>query len=613
MRKRILFLFLVLAINHVVGQPGFPVNGVNDPRDITYAFINATIVKDPQNTIQGATMVIRQGKITAIGIGIPIPKEAIVINCTGKFIYPSFIDSYSDYGMPAPAKQQGAPNYFASQLSSNQKGAFGWNQALKNDVDAYRIFIADEAKAKNMRELGFGAVLSHQKDGIARGTGTVVTLADKKENFTVIRDVASAHYSLNKGTSTQSYPSSMMGCIALLRQGYLDAQYYKSTEGKEPFNITLQAWNHSKSLPQIFEVNDKWNALRADRIGDEFGVQYIIKAGGNEYQRINEMVATKASFILPLNFPQAMDVEDPNDARFVSLSDLKHWEMAPTNPAAFEKAGINFALTTADLKEMKSFFPSLKKAMEYGLSESRALDALTKTPATLLGIYDKIGSLETGKLANFIITSGPVFTDKTAILQNWIQGEKYAVKDEEWNDIKGIYTVNVNGSNTSKYTLEVKGSSNANILNGSDTITAKFTYDGKAIRIGFTPEKKSKNSIRLSGYTNGDSWNGFGEDGDGNKLTWTATLQNTTSPKADSIKKKNIPSIGKVTYPFLPYGNDELPKQENLLIKNAIVWTLENEGVLPNTDVLIKAGKIIQVGKDITDPSAKIIDGTGKH
>ena len=101
---------------------------------------------------------------------------------------------------------------------------------------------------------------------------------------------------------------------------------------------------------------------RADRIGDEFGVQYIIKAGGNEYQRISEMAATKATFILPLNFPQAMDVEDPNDARFVALADMKHWEMAPANPAAFEKAGIPFCLTTADLRDTKTFYANLRKA-----------------------------------------------------------------------------------------------------------------------------------------------------------------------------------------------------------------------------------------------------------
>jgi len=83
--------------------------------------------------------------------------------------------------------------------------------------------------------------------------------------------------------------------------------------------------------------------LRANRIAEEFGAKYIIKGGGNEYQRIKEIADTKATFILSVNFPTAMDVEDPNDARFVSLADMKHWELAPTNPGAFEKA-ISFLL-----------------------------------------------------------------------------------------------------------------------------------------------------------------------------------------------------------------------------------------------------------------------------
>ena len=183
----------------------------------------------------------------------------------------------------------------------------------------------------------------------------------------------------------------MMGSIALLRQSFIDAQWYKNNPSGEGVNLTLKNWNDQQNLPQIFDANDKWNGIRADRIGDEFGVQYIIKGGGNEYQRIKEMTATKASFILSLNFPQAQDVEDPNDARFVSLSDMKHWEMAPANPAAFEKANIPFCLTTADLRDIKQFWTNLRKAMDYGLSEAKAFEALTKTPATLLDVYDKVG------------------------------------------------------------------------------------------------------------------------------------------------------------------------------------------------------------------------------
>lgn len=200
-----------------------------------------------------------------------------------------------------------------------------------------------------------------------------------KENMVILKEKASAHYSFSKGTSTQSYPSSMMGNISLLRQTYLDAKWYKKNTEKEGLNLSLLAWNNNQGLPQIFDASDKWNALRADRIGDEFGVQYIIKTSGNEYQRIAEIAATGSTLIVPLNFPMAMDVEDPNDARFVSLADMKHWELAPTNAAALEKAKIPFCLTTADLRSPSAFMSSLRKAIENGLSESKALEALTST------------------------------------------------------------------------------------------------------------------------------------------------------------------------------------------------------------------------------------------
>jgi len=109
-----------------------------------------------------------------------------------------------------------------------------------------------------------------------------------------------------------------------------------------------------------------------------------------------------------------MDVEDPNDARFVSLSDMKTLEMAPTNPGAFEKAGIPF-VSRAPISGMRNSSWSIcAKAFDYGLTEARAFEALTKTPATLLGIYDKVGSLDAGKLANFLITTGPSLPKRPA-------------------------------------------------------------------------------------------------------------------------------------------------------------------------------------------------------
>ena len=615
MRKLCMAILLGCFSISLFAQPTFPVNGVADQRETMYAFKNATIVQDAQRMLNNATLLIRQDKIVAVGTNITIPSDAIVIDCSGKFIYPSFIDLYAEYGVAAPQGQGfGGRNSFLNvQLNNNAKGAFGWNQAIKADINAGSLFVVDDAKAKALREAGFGSVLTHQRDGIARGTGTFVSLATIKENHAIIKEKASAHYSFNKGTSQQSYPSSMMGSISLLRQTYYDAKWYKNNAAKEGVNLSLNAWNNIQSLPQIFEANDKWNALRADRIGDEFGIQYIIKTNGNEYQRVQEIASTGAALIVPVNYPMAMDVEDPNDARFVSLSDMKHWELAPTNPASLEKAGITFSLTTADLRSPNAFMGNLRKAIEYGLSESKALEALTLSPAKMIGVADLVGSLEQGKLANFIITTGNVFSEKSSIIENWVQGNRYGVKTDKWMDVAGIYALNVNGEKGSKnFILQVKSASAASII-GNDTIATKFSFDGKLVKISFPTEKKSLNNIKLSGMSNGNVWNGYGEDGEGNKFTWTATLNNLTAVAGDSSKKKPTPKLGAVTYPFTPYGWAEAPKQENILFKNATVWTNEAEGKMENADVLIKDGKIVAVGKGLQDASAKLVDASGKH
>lgn len=664
MRKfKLLFSGLLLA-TMLQAQETFPVNGVADKRDGYYAFTNATIVKDAQTTLQNATLIIKDGKIASVGTGISIPKEAVIVDCKDKFIYPSFIDIYTDYGMPQPQRQAGGqgagggqPNLAqlaaafglgGPQAAPAQKGVMGWNPAIKPEVDAIRLFGVDDARAKPLREAGFGTVLTHQKDGIIRGTGALVTLANAKDNFVIVKEKASANLSFNKGTSTVAYPSSMMGNIALLRQTYYDAAWYKSNPEaakKEGINLSLKTFNDNQSLPQIFDAQDRgidlWNVMRADRIGDEFGVQYIIKATGREYQRIKEVAATKAPLIVSVNFPQAQDVEDPNDARLVSLADMKAWELAPTNPAAIEKAGIPFCLTAADLRDPKTFLSAVRKAIEYGLTEKAAIEALTKNPATWLGVYDKVGSIEAGKIANFVITNAPVFSEKASILHNWVNGEKYAVKEDAWYSIAGTYNLIVNTiAGPQALTLDVKSTNSASLILGKDTLTPRFSYDGKSVKIGYSASMRARrgagmpnnanmqammggagaatlpaNATKLSGFNNGGIWNGTGVDSLGNLLTWSATPIALTVAKADSVKTKPVPKLNGTLYPFTAFGNSDssLPKQETVLFKNATVWTSDKEGKLEGADVLVKNGKIAKVGKNLSDAGARIIDGTGKH
>jgi imidazolonepropionase-like amidohydrolase len=609
------FFLFILLVNRVGAQTTFPVNDIANPREECYAFVHATIVKDPQTTLQNATMIIRKGKIEAIGTQVPLPKDAVIVDCRGKYIYPSFIDIFSDYGTETIPAGSGTGFRGESQFISNKKGAFGWNQAIKSEYDVSQHFTANDTKAKELRGIGFGTLLIQQMDGISRGTGALVTLANEKENLVMLKENASANYSFNKGSSTQDYPSSLMGSIALLRQNYLDAQWYKTKPASEGTNLSLQAFLNIQQLPQIFEANDKWNDLRAAKIGNEFGIHYIIKGGGNEYQRIAEIKASNVSYILPLNFPMPMDVEDPSDARFISLADLKNWEMAPTNPGIFEKNNIRFALTCYDLKDKASFLPNLRKAIQQGLSEQKALEALTKTPADLLGVYNTVGSLEAGKIANFLIVSGTLFNEQTIIYQNWIQGRKYIVKEDGWKDIRGVYNLKINNTT---HTLYIKGDISkptAEIID-KDTTKVDLTLKDKLVLMVFTFKKDSVNSASLNGIIMDSLWSGTGQNTGGLALNWRA-VKTSNDFTADTAKKKKdsslLTSLGVVTYPFDGYGFKTLPKPEDILIKNVTIWTCENEGELFSSDLLIKNGKIAAIGKNLNGGSAKIIDGTGKH
>ena len=382
-RQALIWLPLFLWMCTLSAQTTFPYNGIYDQREGWYAFTNATIVTQAGTEMSNATMVIKEGRITALGQRATVPAGAVVVDLEGKYIYPSFVDMYSGYGQPE-AEAPGRRPEELPQMLSNKDGAYAWNEALKPEFRAHEHFSVDSRSANGLRQKGFGVVASHQMDGISRGTSTVVALSEESAHEAIIKKVAAHHLSFRKGVSTQHYPTSLMGAIALLRQTYLDGQWYSNQE--EEVNISLEAWNAVQELPQIFEVDDWQSTLRALRIADEFDQTYIIRGSGDEYQRLSELQATGTTFILPLTFPDVYDVSDPYDAMLVTLEQMRHWEMAPANAGKLAAAGVPFALTADGLEKPADFRAALRKAISNGLSEEDALRALTEVPAGLLGL-----------------------------------------------------------------------------------------------------------------------------------------------------------------------------------------------------------------------------------
>ena len=628
MKHLIAFLSLFLFVQIGYSQITFPRNGVYDDRDGIYAFKNATIHPSPDQVISNATLVIKDGKIEAVGAGVSIPAGAIEIDLKGKHIYPSFIEIYADYGMPRIKKGDDKRNWNIQQMISNKKGPYSWNEALKTEFRAHENFTVDTKKVTNWIKAGFGAISTHQIDGISRGSASLVSLAEKREHEIILKDITAHHYSFKKGSSTQNYPGSLMGAIALLKQTNIDSEWYKNHGHQLEKNLSLEAWDELKNIPQIFAVSDKLEALRVLKLGEETKDKFIIKGSGDEYQRLKELKKWNPSFILPLNFPKAYDVEDPYNALLVSLSDMKHWELAPSNPGFLEKAELEFAFTTDGLSEKSDFLKNIQKAIKNGLSEKAALKALTTIPAKMIGCADIVGTLEKGKTANFLITSGNLFKKKTKIHENWVMGIQTVLKPMDLPDLSGEYVLYYGDEKTP---LKVKGKEDPKIVlvkNDTTDIKVKHSYSNGLISLSFSPDEEKEQLISLSGVVEDKLWSGRGTDNQGQWMNWRAVYSKELEPEKKEVKEKDEKKEskkdksnklkkesekGKIVYPFMAYGWETPPEAATYLITNATVWTNEADGILEEADVLIANGKIKKVGKGLSAGGGTEIDGTGKH
>ena len=617
-----LITYCILPIAHCLlptnswAQEANPVNGPRNIKSNYFAFTNATIFIDGSKKLTNATLIVKDGIIENVGNGIIVPTEAKVVDLKGKYVYPSFIDLYSNYGINYTNTAKGNEQY-----KTNRKGAYAWNDAIKAELNSVDYFSYDEKKSSQLMESGFGMTLSGVNDGISRGTAALVLTGNNNENELVILPKAAAGLSLNKGSSMQDYPNSLMGSIALLRQTYYDAKWYKTQNTEK--NLTLEAFNNALALPTIFEVHDKLSIMRAHKIAKEFNANYIVKGVGDEYQRLADIKATNSSLIIPINFPKPYEVEDVFDATYVSTTDMKHWELAPANAKFLAEANINFAITSYGCADANEFLKNLRKAVQYGLSETAALNALTKIPAQLINANALAGSLEKNKLANFFISNKSIFEKDAIITEHWVKGKKTEINTLPENDLRGKYQLSLKGFNN--YVLKVDGDSHKPnfTLMGTDTLKASISLQSNMINMVFKAGKKSNENVRINIWVDKTEnindtnkvkvLNGQAQLADGSFTNFSASFFENI--KTESKKTDSLPtlSLGNITYPFTDYGWTVKPLAETIIFKNATVWSNEKEGILTETDVAISNGKIIAVRKNLSIANAKIVDATGKH
>lgn len=610
MKLKMLVLGLCFTTSMAMAQDYFPKNdGVKVTNNNYTALTHARIYVSPSEVLENATLLVRDGKVVAAGTKVTLPKQTVITDLKGKTIYPSFIDLYSDFGIKKPVRSGGRRG---SQYNPSREG-FYWNDHIMPENNAIDQFNFNTKDAKTLMGQGFGIVNTHIQDGIARGSGTLIALNPKETDAQRILATRSAQYfSFSRSrVKKQSYPGSLMGSMALLRQFFSDANWYKKGNSNTR-DRSIEAFNAQKNNLAIFEAADKGNILRADKIGDAAQMSFAILGGGDSYEDLAAIKATNAPLIVPVNFPKAYDVEDPYQASYVSLEDMRAWNQAPANALAIAKAGINFSFTTHGLKNKKDFLSHLRKTVAYGLNKTKALEALTTAPAKLLGRTD-IGHLKPGAIANFIITSGDIFDSKTILYENWVQGSRNSLKDKDIIDLRGNYSLSFANQ---KLALEISGSvekPKATVKQDSTKLTSKLTYKDGWVHMTINQEKTG-DKYRLSALAlaTGEI-SGTVVLTDGEETVFTASRTEAFKEKDKKNSPTKTPLVLPVSYPNVGYGFKQRPKAENILFKNATVWTSEAAGILYETDVLVKNGKIAKIGKDIAGGNAKVIDATGKH
>jgi len=587
-------------------------NGVKTPQSNSIVFTNATIYVNPTTILKKASLLIEDDRVVAVGRAISIPKNTQTINLEGNYIYPSFIDVYSDFGIEAPKRKHNHNS--KPQYSANRKGHY-WNDHIRPETNSKDFFTYDSKKAKELLKAGFGVVNTHQHDGIARGTGILVALNQKGDVTNQILNHQSAQYfSFEKSKlSAQKYPTSLMGSIALLRQVAYDANYYEQGHIKK-HDLSLKAYNKNKKLTAIFNAGSWLNDLRVNNLSKDTQLQYTILGGGDEYEHIDQIKATNTTYILPINFPKAYDVTDPFLASKISLEDMKHWNLAPSNPKQFSDNNISFALTTHKLKSIGDFNKMLQKAIQHGLPESDALAALTTTPAKIVD-NEKVGNLQKGSYANFMISSGNIFDKKTTLYEHWVMGKPTVFEDRSKIDVRGNYNLALEGK---EYNITIKGElkkPTIEIKQDTITLTSKLSYTNNWLNIHFKNHEKSTYNRLIARVDNAKSaLKGKIIDANGLQKQFIANY-NPLGDKKEVKKevKDSRPKLVDLNYPNMPYGFKKIPQQETILFKNVTVWTNETNGILSNTDVLIKNGKIAKIGTKLNANGAKVINGTGKH
>lgn len=394
----------------------------------TYAIKNAKIVPVTGPAIEKGILIIRNGLIEAIGSPdkVTIPEDAEVIEAEGLIAYPGLISAHTNLLLEVPRVEtpQGPPEFIAQAVAPQDR------PSETPELCVFKLLKPTKAAMDSFLKIGVTTVLVAPNRGIIQGQSVLLNLNGEKAEPMVLKNPVALH--INFTTARGTYPSSLMGTIAFIRQSFLDADYYATRQAQynnvlkgvkrpeyDPFLEALVPFVKEKK-PVIFQCNNLEDIKRALKIIDEFKLNALLSHANEAWRDAAVLKKTPIPLLVTLDF------RPPNSSQYVNQGeDLKkraEAEIYPANAANLAKEGIKFALTTFGLSDGTAVLKNIQAAIKAGLPKEEALKALTIQPAQFLGLVQQLGSLEPGKIANIILTKGELFDEKTQVDKVFVDG-----------------------------------------------------------------------------------------------------------------------------------------------------------------------------------------------
>jgi len=447
----------------------------------TYAITNVNIIQGPGRKVEMGMVILRNGIIQNVGKNLSIPADAVVIKADSMYVYAGFIDGYSRVGVIKPKEDT---NRERPKDPGNPEPAQA-GITPQNDVRT-SLNPADKT-VEDLRALGFTTAQVVPYGGMLPGSAAIVQLGGNSANDMVLLGSSSFYSEL---TSAQRvYPSTVIGVMSKYRELYRQATQAKAYESMYASNRTglerpvsdkiLEAFYPviDKRVPVLFKADRYLDANRILTLQKDLGFNVVLGDVKDGWDMINKIKAANAKVFLSLDLPDAVkeekkddkkqETKKPVDAEKEALEKRKAESIAQhtSQAAVFQKAGVTFGFSTVSAKT-KDVQANLRRMIASGLTEDQALAALTTTPAQMLGIADRVGTVDNGKIANLVISDKPYFSEKAKVRYVFVDGvmHKYEVKEEKKADTKNGNDKKADPNGKWSYTTETPQGTSTGVI-----------------------------------------------------------------------------------------------------------------------------------------------------